>query len=255
MIIELFGPPGVGKTTLACALAEHLRERGQAVALISSLNYRPTDDARKRSRDSIRHLGVAARRLMVPLFETISQTVHLLAAPHDTSTGMNVLRILQPRNFLWSIRMHQYILRLTCAWQRALLPRQTVVVDQGFVQAVYSLALLGRVVDEGLIALALDSIPKSDLLIRLTAPREILEARLAKRERLQSAIERLLEFDPKTNVASVTVIDRLQDLLLKRGWSVTCVNSLDETSLCEAVARIEAEVLARFSSELGAPAS
>ena len=39
MIVELFGPPGAGKTTFARTLAAHLRERGHTVDLI--LSHRP----------------------------------------------------------------------------------------------------------------------------------------------------------------------------------------------------------------------
>ena len=41
MIVEIFGPPAAGKTTLAHALAGQLRERGFAVDL--ALSYRPSE--------------------------------------------------------------------------------------------------------------------------------------------------------------------------------------------------------------------
>ena len=43
MIVELFGPPGVGKTTFASALTAFLRQRGQAVD--SLMSYRPAEQA------------------------------------------------------------------------------------------------------------------------------------------------------------------------------------------------------------------
>jgi len=44
MIIELFGPQGVGKTTFARALSAELRERHQIVDLV--LSYRPAERLR-----------------------------------------------------------------------------------------------------------------------------------------------------------------------------------------------------------------
>ena len=55
MVVEIFGPPAVGKTTLSRALAERLRERGFAVDL--ALSYRPSE---MKGRDAAP--GGAARR-------------------------------------------------------------------------------------------------------------------------------------------------------------------------------------------------
>jgi RecA/RadA recombinase len=41
MIVELFGPPGVGKTTVAHMLSARLRKRGNCIGLV--LSYRPSE--------------------------------------------------------------------------------------------------------------------------------------------------------------------------------------------------------------------
>jgi thymidylate kinase len=150
--------------------------------------------------------------------------------------------MLPPKNLIWSIRLSQYILRLSHAWQRASQANHIVLFDQAFVQVVCSLALLGRAPDEALIAQALDCAPKSDLLIRLDAPYETLETRLRERGRRQSTIERLFELDLNTNLESMRIVDQLDDLLRKRGRSVIRAASLDHGSLRESVERIGKQI-------------
>lgn len=254
MIIEFFGAPGAGKTTLASALAGRLRERGHMVEIISSLGYRPTEHRSGRLDASLRHrVGTTARRLILPMVDMLSRAGQLFANSREAREATAILRILPPKNLIWLLRMYQYILRSICAWQRARLTADIVVFDQGFVQAVYSLALVSRTVDEELIARALSAIPESDLLIRLDAPREILASRLADRRSRQSKVERLLEFDLKTTLESVPIIDHLHELLLKRGRPVIRLDSLDQASLCDAVAKIGREVQARLDAEPAAP--
>jgi hypothetical protein len=118
-----------------------------------------------------------------------------------------------------------------------------VLFDQGFVQAVCSLALRAGVANDTPIANALDYAPKSDLLIRLEAPLQLLKARLQDRRRLQSTVEQLFEPDLKTSLASIPMIDRLHNLLLQRGRSVLSASSLDQRSLGESLNMIEKEVV------------
>lgn len=251
MIIELFGAPGVGKTTFACALTARLRERGYVVEPM--LSYRPIE--RPPSPDHLlkgrvhQQAAGAVRRLIRPAVEMLAMAGHLFARSQMTTTAVDVMTILPPKSIVWSIRLRQYILRLSRSWSQASLASHIVIFDQGFVQAVCTLVLLSRASDRNLIALALDSIPKGDLLIRLHAPQRILEVRLGERQRLQSRMEKLLELDMKTNLESVRVIDHLHELLQKRGQFVTCVKSVDQRSLHEAVARIESEVTTRLSAE------
>jgi hypothetical protein len=120
--------------------------------------------------------------------------------------------------------------------------------DQAFVQAVCSLALLASGADDALIASALEYAPKSDLLIRMVAPLELLTARLHDRRSRQSTIEQLFESDLKTNLASISMIDRLHGLLLQRGRSVLSVSSIDQRSLDESVNLIEREINGRLQN-------
>ena len=111
------------------------------------------------------------------------------------------------------------------------------------------MTLQAGVADDTVVAHALDSAPKSDLLIRVEAPPELVKARLADRRRLQSTFEQLFERDLKTSLASISIIDRLHDLLLQRGRSVMCVSSLDQRSLGESVEAIAQQIIAKLATQ------
>jgi broad-specificity NMP kinase len=251
MIIELFGPPGVGKTTFARALAAHLRERGHIVDLV--LSQRPAErsphQVRSASDLSTQQISSMIRRLTRPFAEMLTMARHPLTSSHDVGTALNLIKILPPSNALWSLRVAQYLSRLSRAWFQASNTGHIVLFDQAFVQAVCSLVLLCGVVDELLISHALAAIPKSDLLVRLDAPTEILEARLLDRQRLESRIERLLELDLATSLRSLAIVDCLHELLGKGGRQIMNAASLDQHSLNEAVEQVEKQITAQFGME------
>src|SRR5215475_4771495 len=179
MIIELFGPPGAGKTTLSRALIARLRERGHSAAL--RLSYRPSE--RLQTIDTCRPIARRYRnavvdRLRRPFVETLSIARHPLANSRDVMTALQLVRLLPPANILASIKEGQYLLRLSHSWYDESRLARVALFDQGFVQAVCSLALLASGADDALIASALECAPKSDLLIRMVAPLELLTARL-----------------------------------------------------------------------------
>ena len=133
---------------------------------------------------------------------------HPLAVSQDVGTALTLIKILPPSSTFWSLRIAQYVSRLSRAWSQATNTGHIVLFDQAFVQAVCSLALLCGVADEQLISNALDVIPKPDLLVHMQAPTEILETRLLDRQRLGGTLERLLEFDLATNLRSLAIVDR-----------------------------------------------
>jgi len=239
MIIELFGPPGVGKTTFAYALAARLRERGCPVDLV--LSYRPSEAPRTFCAQHAARLGIAAalRRLARPMVESLAAVGHSASAC-EVHAIAELMRVLVPRNVIWSLRLRQYMLRLFRNRRSAELAAGITLFDQGFVQAVYTLALQARAADRGRIGLALDAVPLPDLLVRIDAPRETVGARLVERRNRQGRIERLFDLDVATNLGSMWIFEQLYELLQTRGRRVICAASANRQSLYESIAEVEA---------------
>jgi hypothetical protein len=174
---------------------------------------------------------------------------HPLDVSQDVRTAFTLIKILPPSSRFWSLRIAQYASRLSRAWQQAPNSGHIVLFDQAFVQVVCSLALLCGEANERLISDALDVIPKSDLLVHMHAPSEILETRLLDRQRLESILERLLEIDLLTSLRSSNVVDCVSELLLRRGRQIVNTTSIDQRSLNEAVEQVENQIMAQIGLE------
>jgi thymidylate kinase len=250
MIIELFGPAGSGKTTLAHALAAHLREAGHTVEAI--LSCRP-DEHHLFPLTGAKHQTIATvlSRILRPFTELMTLARNPLATSSKARTAVDLIAMMPPHTIISALKLGQYILRLCRSWDRAATADHIVLFDQAFVQALWCLAVLARAADEAQIADALSVAPRSDLLIRLDAPRELLETRLNDRLRLQNRLERLFEFDLKVNLDSTGIFDQLYNLVRKRGQSVIKISSTDGRSLHNAVGAIEERVLTTLEAKGG----
>lgn len=245
MIVELFGPPGGGKTTFASALTAFLRERGQAVDPLMS--YRPAEQAYAPAGTAhTRHQPAAPlQRLARPVVEMLATAGHLLSHSNDFRATAELMQLLPTRDLMWAIRLRQYLWRLFRIWDTAVRSSGVVVFDQAFVQAVGSLALLARAPEGACIGRALDAIPRADLLIQIDAPRDALAARLTRRQQHQGRVERLLELDLQTNLAFGETIGDLQARLCARGRPVLRLECADQPTLRAGVETAGAAVLAR----------
>ncbi len=231
MIVELCGAPAAGKTTTARLLAAGLRERGHEVELI--LSHRPREAAA-----DVGQVAAGMRRLTRPVMETLAVICPFRAEGGDRLAA-ELVRLLPPRSLFWSVRLRQYLLRLLCSWQRAALARHIVMFDQAFVQALASLVILAKAEDCARMVRAFHRIPKSDLVVRIDAPAELLEARLRKRGERQPRFERLLELDLPTNLRFAPAIEKVCALFDEQVAEIVSIRSGDPVSRADALARIE----------------
>jgi hypothetical protein len=215
MIIELFGPPGAGKTTFARNLAAQLREQGRSVELIVSSRPSEVPDSTTARWSALAPIA-AVRRLTRPAMEFLAHLRQRRSGPGTASIASPLLELLPPANYVWALRLRQYIRRLENSWRLAEQSKSTVIIDQGFVQAVCSLTLLCGAPALGAIETALGLIPKADYWIRMDAPAHLLRDRLEVRRLRQSRLERQFELDTATSLRSIEILDLLDPFLRRR---------------------------------------
>jgi O-antigen/teichoic acid export membrane protein len=238
MIIETFGPPGAGKTTFSRALAQRLRDRGYTVDLVFEI---------PRPQSTFLNLGgfiPALLRVTHAIFVTVAALCRPVANARGLRLARDLLRLMPPSNPLWWIRLGQYMIRLACVRSDSDNPNHIVLFDQGFVQAVISLAQFSKA-DEKTIARAISMRRQSDLLIRFDAPEELLEQRLYKRVHQATFAERLIEPDVATFLRAKPITDYVGTLLAREDPRIICVNSLDPNLMQRALDLVEEEISIR----------
>ena len=226
-------------------LALRLGERGHRVELIVS--YRPAETEKAKVATGRRPATglpalAAVNRVARPAFELAASAGKILSRSQGDGLAAHLLELLPARNMIWSFRLRQYIARLERSWNRAKALPGVVIFDQGFVQAISSLVLLGRAPSEALAARALDAAPRADLLVRLDAPRDVLQARLSDRTRSQGRLEQMLEMDIPTNLRSIDIIDDLQNMLACNGQPIAVARCIDHASLAVSLSAVVAQI-------------
>jgi thymidylate kinase len=238
MIIELFGPPAAGKTTLACALATALEKDGFGVQLILSSRPAERGPIEVENARALPSSRIALAASLSRAAKLASAVPILLAGTRSDKLTANLMDLLPPPNLLRSVRCRRFLSLLSRSWEAASTSDRIVIFDQGFLTALCSMALLARCTDRSVLLRGLALIPRPNLLIRLDAPREILESRLHSRLARQSPAERLFEFGLQTSLRQIAMTNEVAHMFQEKGGCMMHVSSLDRRLLEGEVDRI-----------------
>jgi thymidylate kinase len=228
MIIEFFGPPAVGKSTLSNALASQLRAQGRQVLLCTSARpseINSTGNAYSTHRKTIISVHSAPLQRAAKLAGVLQS---LFAARSQNSVGTNLLKILPPQNRLSRLRLHRYLYALNQSFDEGRAHHGITIFDQGYLTALSSVAVSTQIVNSQSLARAFALLPRPDLVICLDAPDYVLQSRVALRHARQTAIERLFEQDTGKTRKQVEMVRIVAAMLKPHNWPAVFFNSTDD---------------------------
>jgi thymidylate kinase len=242
MIVECFGPPGAGKTTLALSLTERLQANG--LNALSRLSARPGEElhggnGRNRSPSLF---AAAARRLLVPATELATAVIRSPADRAVQNTTSALTSAWADGEFFRGLRMKQYLIRLANAWTAAAKSENIWVFDQAYVQAIANIMQVRPRFSDADATTMLETIPKSDLVIRIETPIDEIQTRLTRRQRKIGRIGDFFEEYSGTVVEQAATAKRLDALLSRSGRCMLTVTSRDDEALGSSVVLAEGRI-------------
>jgi len=244
MIVEFFGPPGAGKTTLARMLLNRLRAHGYEAAMWHS--SRPTELVPPSGPDRITRQLAPIRRMHRSVAETLSIVSHPLANAEEIALANRLLKALPPRGLLTRLREAQYICRMARAWYAAARMGRITIFDQGLAQELCSLLILSGHGEAAPLVTLLEGLPLAQLSVLVTVSPTLLKRRTVDRLSRLQFVERLLERRSRQDFFPVA--HQLHDVLSSSGRTVVCASSVDEQETETSLERIEQEVIRQYAA-------
>jgi thymidylate kinase len=228
MIIEFFGPPAAGKSTLSYALASQLRAEGSQI--IMSTSARPAEKTGLNKLNGLQSpIGQSVGSAPLQRVGKLAQVVQSVFADRSTDyVGTNLLKILPPQNWLSLLRLQRYLCVLKQSLEKGRGHHGITIIDQGYLAALSSLAARVPTLNGHKLARGFALLPRPDLVICLDAPDYVLQARIAARHARQTAIERLFEQDTRQTRKQVEMVRIVAAMLKANNWPALYFNSDDE---------------------------
>src|SRR5579863_7370373 len=231
LIVELFGPPGSGKTTFAQALAGRLRAAGFEVGV--HLSARPGEAG-----------GSAAAgwsRIARPIWQ-LAATRTSATAKRKTDPAERLAPFLAAFGRLKRLRLRQYLYRLSAAWVKGEARPGVFILDQGYLQFVATLLAERPEAAKAQVSEALSAVPLADVSLCVEAPAGDLARRLDARLRNAGALGRWLEAGAGSSKAYGVLSDLMWDELESRGAIVLRTKSPDDDSFQDEIERASAMI-------------
>ncbi|WP_214473696.1 AAA family ATPase [Mesorhizobium sp. dw_380] len=235
MIIELFGPPSAGKTTLLRALCREMAKHGVNVKTVNGYRLIEHGSAHDDSPEERHAIGRIGRKIAT------SGPVLLSTLPKD-GVAARLLASIPLRSRTWSWRMKVDVALLCEAWQKARESKGYFIFEEGLIQTLCALVLLARNPSRDMVRDCLAFLPRPDILVQLDAPEETLRRRLTDRYARQPLLEVLLfEVGVDRGLKQADISREIGECLRQDGWPLIQVNGADPHNFDKVITRILGE--------------